>query len=95
VLEAIVKAYGASLDIPDVNGFQEAWRDFKKELLYNYSINLNSRISKAMEASGRKTKPKTMSMIHDEELSRCISTATALCNQHGVDISEIISKYKN
>jgi Rha family phage regulatory protein len=76
VLEAIVKAYGASIDIPDVNGFQEAWKDFKKELLYNHSININLRIAKAMETSGRKTKPKTLSMIHDDELSRCISTAS-------------------
>jgi prophage antirepressor-like protein len=95
VLEAIVKAYGASIHIPDVNGFQEAWKDFKKELLYNYSININSRISKAMESSGRKTKPRTMDMIHDDELSRCISTATALYKTHDVDISEIICKYKN
>lgn len=93
VLEAIVKAYGASIHMPDVNGFQEAWKDFKKELLYNYSININLRISKAMESSGRKTKPKTMDMIHDDELSRCISTAVALCRSHSVDISEILAKY--
>jgi prophage antirepressor-like protein len=95
VLEAIVKAYGASIRIPDVNGFQEAWKDFKKELLYNHGININLRVSKAMESSGRKTKPKTMDMIHDEELSACISTAVALCKSHSVDISDIISKYKN
>jgi phage anti-repressor protein len=95
ILEAIVKAYGASIHVPDINGFQEAWKDFKKELLYNYGININLRISKAMESSGRKTKPKTLSMIHDDELSKCISTATALCMSHDVDISEIICKYKN
>jgi prophage antirepressor-like protein len=95
VLEAIVKAYGASIHIPDVNGFQEAWKDFKKELLYNHGININLRISKTMESSGRKTKPKTMDMIHDEELSACISTAVALCKSHSVDISDIIGKYKN
>ena len=95
ILEAIVKTYGASIHIPDVNGFQEAWKDFKKELLYNYGININLRISKAMEASGRKTKPKTMDMIHDDELSKCISTAVALCKSHDVDISDIIGKYKN
>lgn len=94
ILEAIVKAYGASIHIPDINGFQEAWKDFKKELLYNYSININLRISKAMETSGRKTKPKTLSMIHDDELPKCISTAVALCKSHNVDISEIISKYR-
>jgi hypothetical protein len=93
VLEALVKAYGASIKMPEVNGFQEAWRDFKKELLYNYSINLNSRISKQMESSGRKTQPKTLDMIHDDELPKCISTAVALCKSHGVDISEILKKY--
>lgn len=93
VLEAIVKAYGASIHLPDINGFQEGWRDFKKELLYNYGINLNSRISKQMENSTRKTKPKTMDMIHDEELPKCISTAVALCKLHKVDISEILEKY--
>ena len=93
VLEAIVKAYGASIRLPEVNGFQEAWRDFKKELLYNYSINLNARISKQMESSGRKTQPKTLGMIHDDELPKCISTAVALCKAHNVDISEILQKY--
>jgi prophage antirepressor-like protein len=95
ILEAIVKAYGASIHLPEINGFQEAWRDFKKELLYNYSINLNARISKQMENSTRKTKPKTMDMIHDDELPKCISTAVALCKSHNVDISDILGKYKN
>ena len=93
VLEAIVKAYGASIHIPDVNGFQEAWRDFKKELLYAHGINLNSRITNYMNDSGKKTKPKTMDMIHDSELSRCISTAVTLCRSHSVDISEILAKH--
>ncbi|OPX46331.1 phage regulatory protein Rha [Ruminiclostridium hungatei] len=94
VLEAIITAYGASINIPEINGFREAWRDFKKELLYAHSINLNARISKWMESSGKKTKPNTLAMIHDEELTRCISTAVALCKIHGVDISEIINKHE-
>jgi hypothetical protein len=92
VLEAIVKAYGASIHIPDVNGFQEAWKDFKKELLYNYSINLNSRLTAKINETGRKNH-KVLDMIHDDEMSKCISTAVALCNSHSIDISEIISKY--
>lgn len=96
ILEAIVKKYGAHIDKTKtdrkINGFQEAWREFKKELLYAHSINLNARISKYMETSGRKTAPKTLDMIHEEELSACISTAVALCNRNGVDISEILKK---
>jgi hypothetical protein len=93
VLEAIIKAYGASIRLPEINGFQEGWRDFKKELLYNYGINLNARISRQMEQTGKKTSPRTLDMIHDEELPKCISTAVALCKSHGVDISDILQKY--
>ncbi len=91
ILEAIVKAYGASIHIPDVNGFQEAWRDFKKELLYRHSINLNSRLTERINSTGKKN-IKTLDMIHDDELPKCISTAVALCKSHRVDISEILSK---
>jgi phage anti-repressor protein len=94
VLEALVKAYGASIKLPEINGFQEAWRDFKKELLYAYGINLNSRITNYLNDTGKKTKPSTLSMIHDDELPKCISTAVALCKSHGVDISDIIKKYQ-
>lgn len=86
VLEAIVKKYGGKI------GYAEAWREFKKELLYKHGINLNSRITNYMNTSGRKTAPKTLDMIHDDELSDCISTAVALCNRNKVDISAIINK---
>jgi prophage antirepressor-like protein len=97
VLEAIVKKYGAYIDrnFQMLNGYQEAWREFKKELLYMHSINLNLRITNYMNNSGKKTAPKTLDMIHDEELSECISTAVAMCRNHNVDISEIIEKYQS
>jgi hypothetical protein len=86
VLEAIVKKCGGKI------GYAEAWREFKKELLYKHGINLNSRITNYMNASGKKTAPKTLSMIHDDELPDCISTAVALCNRNNVDISGILQK---
>jgi prophage antirepressor-like protein len=97
VLEAVVKKYGFCItnNFPMLNGYQEAWREFKKELLYMHSINLNLRITNYMNNSGKKTAPKTLDMIHDEELSRCISTAVAMCRNHNVDISEIIEKYQS
>jgi prophage antirepressor-like protein len=94
LMDAIIKAYGASIHIPDINGFRQAWSDFKKELLYAHSININSRVTNFMNNSGKKTKPPVLDMIHDEELPKCISTATALCRQHGVDISDILKKYR-
>jgi group I intron endonuclease len=45
VLEAIVKAYGASIHLPDVNGFQEAWRDFKPYgTIYKITNNSNGKV---------------------------------------------------
>jgi prophage antirepressor-like protein len=97
VLESVVKMYGSHIcrNFPMLNGYQEAWREFKKELLYMHSINLNLRITNYMDNSGKKTAPKTLDMIHDEELSECISTAVAMCRNHNVDISEIIEKYQS
>jgi anti-repressor protein len=87
VIEALVKKYGSKV------GYEAAWRDFKKELLYSYGINLNLRITNWRNEHGRKTGPKTLDMIHDEEIPACISTAVALCKANGVKIDEIIQKY--
>jgi prophage antirepressor-like protein len=95
LLDAIIKKYGASIHIPDINGFQQAWSDFKKELLYAHSININSRVTAYMNNSSKKTKPPALEMVHDDELPKCISTATALCRLHGVDISDILQKYQH
>lgn len=88
VLNAIIRAYGSKI------GFEEAWRDFKKELLYNHGININLWVTNYMNQTGKKTKPKVLTLIHDEEMSKCVSTAVALCKNKSVDISEIIRKYK-
>lgn len=87
VIDAVVKKYGAKV------GFEEAWREFKKELLYKHGINLNLRITNYLNESGKKTKPRTMDMIHDSELQACISTAVAICRHNQIDISEIIGKF--
>jgi phage anti-repressor protein len=89
ILEALVKAYGSKI------GFESAWREFKKELLYMHGININSRITNHMNNTGKKTKPKTLSMIQDEELAACISTAVAMCKNNSVNIEQIISKHQN
>lgn len=87
MIDAIIKKYGS------VVGFQEAWREFKKELLYKHSINLNSRVTAYLNSTGKKTKPKTLDMIHDEEVSNALSTAVAICRCNRIDISEIINKF--
>lgn len=88
LINSIVRAYAHSLD----GDFRKAWIDFKKELLYQHSINLNSRITAYLNQTGKKTKPKTLDMIDDSELQKALSTAVALCRDNDVDISEIIEK---
>jgi anti-repressor protein len=87
VIEALVKKYGSRI------GYEAAWRDFKKELLYTHGINLNERITIWRNQHSRKTGPKTLDMIHDEEVPSSISTAVALCKANDIRIDEIIQKY--
>lgn len=72
--------------------FGAAWVDFKKEILYKHSINLNSRITKYLNESGKKTKPKTLDMLDDSEVPNAVSTIVSMCRDKNVDISELITK---
>lgn len=87
LINSIIRAYAASIG----GNFGKAWNDFKKELLYKYSINLNSRITNYLNTSGKKTKPKTLDMLDDSELSSAISTAVSLCRENEVDIDYLLN----
>ena len=91
LINSLVRTYASSIG----NDFAKAWNNFKKELLYKYGINLNSRITNYLNTTGKKTKPKTLDMIDDSELSDAISTIVSLCRENDIDISEILDKYAN
>ena len=86
-INALVRAYGGYLG----GDYSTAWRDFKKELLYKHGINLNARLTAYLNESGKKTKPKTLDMLHEHELPQALSTAIALCRNAKVDIDDIIA----
>ena len=89
LINALVRAYGYS-----INDYSKAWKEFKKNLLYSYSININSRITNYLNTSGKKTKPKTLSMLKTpEEISNGVSTAISMCKENNIDISEILNHY--
>lgn len=46
LINALVRAYGYGID-----DFSQGWRDFKKELLYRYGININARITNHLNNS--------------------------------------------
>lgn len=88
LINALVRAYAHSIG----DNFKEAWTDFKKELLYRYSINLKARITAYLNQTGKRTKPRTLDMLDDSELPQAVSTAVALCRENDVDISDIVGK---
>lgn len=87
LINSLVRAYASSID----NNFGKAWNDFKKELLYKYGINLNLRITNYLNVSGKKTKPKTLDMIDDSELSSAISTIVSMCRENEVNIDGLLN----
>ena len=87
LINALVRAYAASIG----NNFGKAWNDFKKELLYKHSINLNSRITNYLNTSGKKTKPKTLDMLDDSEVSSAISTIVSMCRESEIDIDYLLN----
>lgn len=87
LINALVRAYAASMS----NNFGKAWNDFKKELLYKHSINLNSRITNYLNTSGKKTKPKTLDMLDDSEISSAISTIVSMCRENEIDIDYLLN----
>lgn len=90
LINALVRAYGHGID-----DFPQGWRDFKKELLYRYGININARITNHLNNSNSKQKPKTLDMLDDSELQNAVTTAVALCRNECIDISGIIEQKLN
>lgn len=88
-VEAIVKKIGGKI------GYREAWRAFKKELMYNHRININDRYAKALKVAKNKSKVRKLATLHQEEIDAVLSTATALARSYKVDISSIIDKPKS
>lgn len=86
LINALVRRYATNFE----NDYSKAWKDFKRELLYKYGININARITNHLNATGKKTKPKTLDMISNDEISDAICTAISLCDEHRIDISDIL-----
>lgn len=84
LINSLVRAYASS-----IGDFGKAWNNYKKELLYKYSININSRITNHINSTGKK--PKTLDMIDDSELANAISVAVSLCRESNVEIDNLLN----
>ena len=91
LVNALVRRYaGYACD----GNFGSAWIEFKKELLYKYSININARITTYHNKTGKKTPPKTLDMISDDEVLSALKTIVSLCDAKKIDISDLLNKHK-
>lgn len=89
VIQAIISKYGAN--VLDGN-FQLAWSDYKKELLYKYSINLNSRKTAYLNNGGKESNLKVLNLLDDSEVPDAVRVAIAMAEKAKLDISEIVEK---
>lgn len=88
LINALVRRYA--------NGdFGVAWKEYKKNLLYSHSININSRITNYLNKTGKRTKPKTLDMLDDSEVPNAIATIISMCNEENIEISDIIKHHKD
>lgn len=88
LINSLVRAYASS-----IGDFGKAWNNYKKELLYKHSININSRITNHINTTGKK--PKTLDMIDDSELANAISVAVSLCRENNVEIDDLLNNKAN
>lgn len=88
LINSLVRAYASS-----IGDFGKAWNNYKKELLYKHSININSRITNHINTAGKK--PKTLDMIDDSELANAISVAVSLCRENNVEIDDLLNNKAN
>lgn len=91
LVNALVRKYATNACCGD---FAFAWTEFKKELLYKHGININSRITAYLNKVGKRTKPKTLEMISDDEVLLALKTIASMCDAKKVDISELLTKHK-
>ena len=91
LINSLVRTYSKAVG----GDFGKAWNDFKKEILYKHSINLNSRITNYLNTTGKKTKPKTLDMLDNSELQNALSTIVSMCKEKDLDISDILNNKAN
>lgn len=88
LINSLVRRYASCEKRGD---FSKAWIDYKKELLYKHGINLNMRKTCYLNTSGKRTAPKTLSLLEDEELPVALSSIVAMCRECDIDIDDLLN----
>lgn len=70
--------------------FKQAWTRFKQELLYNHSINLELRYKNILKTSKHPSKLKLIDAIDEEIADTCVTTITAMCREHEINVDDLL-----
>lgn len=89
LINAIVRRYAANVYYSD---FARAWVAYKKELLYKHGIDLNARRTNYLNRTGKKTSPKVLGLLSDEELPMALSCVVAMCREKNIQLDDLLNK---
>ena len=88
LINAIVRRYAANVYYSD---FARAWVAYKKELLYKHGIDLNARRTNYLNRTGKKTSPKILGLLSDEELPMALSCVVAMCREKNIQLDDLLN----
>lgn len=73
--------------------YASAWRSYKGMLICTAKIDLDDRMCNYMTASGRSSRPKVTSLLHEDEVPKALQVIVRLCKEANLKTADIIKKY--
>ena len=61
--------------------YASAWRSYKGMLICTAKIDLDDRMCNYMTASGRSSRPKVTSLLHEDEVPKALQVIVQLCKE--------------
>ena len=73
--------------------YASAWRTYKGTLIRAAKIDIDDRMCNYMTASGRTSRPKVTSLLHEDEVPKALQIIVQLCKEADLKTADIIKKY--
>lgn len=86
-INSVVKAYSAAV-VGKGPRYAVAWNEFKSALNNKCKININQRVTWYHKKTGKKTPPKRLDLLDENEKLQAAALIVAMCRDKGVDISD-------
>lgn len=94
---AAVKRFGhyTYFSVTPTEKMQYAWGRFYKALAYRYHISIRSRSIDNVTGKKANSKTPVMNLLRDDEIPKAVATIVALCNEKGIDLSDILCRLQD